>query len=337
MDPSIPLVVSQVNPDDLEGHPGHHRQPELLDDAARAAADGPPRLRRARAGRSSTRIRRSPAPAPTRSPNSKARSGPTSRASPSRRRSTPIRSPSTRCPRSMSSSITATRRRSGRSSARAARSSTCRTCGSRARRSGCRSSSRHSEAVHVETRDPITPDQARGCSGRCRGVVVQDDPSTIDLPACHRRGRQRRHLRRAGPDRPIDRRTAAGSRSGSSATTSARARPRTPSRSPRCSWSGTGCGRRPLAAVGRARRRGRGVASAVGRRGSGVTHAERRAALEVVAAEVRACTRCRLHETRTHAVPGRGARTPRSSSLARARASTRTDRAGRSSAAPAIC
>jgi len=37
-----------------------------------------------------------------------------------------------------------------------------------------------------------------------------------------------------------------------------------------------------------------------------VTHAERVAALEVVASEVRACTRCRLHETRTLAVPGEG-------------------------------
>ena len=31
---------------------------------------------------------------------------------------------------------------------------------------------------------------------------------------------------------------------------------------------------------------------------------ERQAALEVIASEVRACTRCRLHETRTLAVPG---------------------------------
>jgi DNA polymerase len=37
-----------------------------------------------------------------------------------------------------------------------------------------------------------------------------------------------------------------------------------------------------------------------------VTHAERRAALEAISAEVRACTRCRLHETRTNAVPGEG-------------------------------
>ncbi len=37
-----------------------------------------------------------------------------------------------------------------------------------------------------------------------------------------------------------------------------------------------------------------------------MTHAERETALEAVAAEVRTCTRCRLHETRTLAVPGEG-------------------------------
>jgi DNA polymerase len=37
-----------------------------------------------------------------------------------------------------------------------------------------------------------------------------------------------------------------------------------------------------------------------------VTHAERRTALEAVATEVRTCTKCRLHETRTLAVPGEG-------------------------------
>ena len=37
-----------------------------------------------------------------------------------------------------------------------------------------------------------------------------------------------------------------------------------------------------------------------------VTDAERRAALEAIATEVRDCTRCRLHETRTKAVPGEG-------------------------------
>jgi uracil-DNA glycosylase family 4 len=37
-----------------------------------------------------------------------------------------------------------------------------------------------------------------------------------------------------------------------------------------------------------------------------VTDAERQAALEAIAAEIRACTRCRLHEGRTRAVPGEG-------------------------------
>ena len=37
-----------------------------------------------------------------------------------------------------------------------------------------------------------------------------------------------------------------------------------------------------------------------------MTHDERLAALEEVASEVRSCTRCRLHETRTRAVPGEG-------------------------------
>jgi uracil-DNA glycosylase len=37
-----------------------------------------------------------------------------------------------------------------------------------------------------------------------------------------------------------------------------------------------------------------------------VTEAERRAALDAIGAEVAVCTRCRLHQTRTKAVPGEG-------------------------------
>lgn len=37
-----------------------------------------------------------------------------------------------------------------------------------------------------------------------------------------------------------------------------------------------------------------------------MTDVERREALEAIAAEVRACTNCRLHQTRTRAVPGEG-------------------------------
>src|SRR4029078_611512 len=40
--------------------------------------------------------------------------------------------------------------------------------------------------------------------------------------------------------------------------------------------------------------------------GHGVTDVERRVALEAIATEVRACTNCRLHGTRTRAVPGEG-------------------------------
>ena len=41
----------------------------------------------------------------------------------------------------------------------------------------------HSEAVHVETRDPITPERGpRAVRGRSTGVVVQDDPATSTYP-----------------------------------------------------------------------------------------------------------------------------------------------------------
>jgi aspartate-semialdehyde dehydrogenase len=40
----------------------------------------------------------------------------------------------------------------------------------------------HSEAVHVETRDPITPEQARRLFGAVDGVVVQDDPAAHEYP-----------------------------------------------------------------------------------------------------------------------------------------------------------
>ncbi len=40
----------------------------------------------------------------------------------------------------------------------------------------------HSEAVHVETSEPITPDRARQLFGSVPGVVVQDDPATHAYP-----------------------------------------------------------------------------------------------------------------------------------------------------------
>ncbi len=40
----------------------------------------------------------------------------------------------------------------------------------------------HSEAVHVETRDPITPERARRLFGAVSGVIVQDDPKSHTYP-----------------------------------------------------------------------------------------------------------------------------------------------------------
>jgi aspartate-semialdehyde dehydrogenase len=40
----------------------------------------------------------------------------------------------------------------------------------------------HSEAVHVETRDPITPDRAREVFAAVQGVIVQDDPASHEYP-----------------------------------------------------------------------------------------------------------------------------------------------------------
>ena len=40
----------------------------------------------------------------------------------------------------------------------------------------------HSEAVHVETRQPITPDRARTLMAAVPGVVIQDDPATSTYP-----------------------------------------------------------------------------------------------------------------------------------------------------------
>ena len=40
----------------------------------------------------------------------------------------------------------------------------------------------HSEAIHVETREPITPERARALFAAVPGVVVQDDPADHRYP-----------------------------------------------------------------------------------------------------------------------------------------------------------
>jgi aspartate-semialdehyde dehydrogenase len=63
----------------------------------------------------------------------------------------------------------------------------------------------HSEAVHVETRDPITPERARELVGRVPGVVVQDDPSSSTYPlASEAAGRDEIFVGRVRSDPSID-------------------------------------------------------------------------------------------------------------------------------------
>ena len=68
-----------------------------------------------------------------------------------------------------------------------------------------------------------------------------------------------------------------------------------------------------------------------------MTDAERQAALEAIAAEVRACTRCRLHETRTQAVPGEGDPDTEVVFVGEGPGFNEDRRDGRSSAARATC
>lgn len=44
----------------------------------------------------------------------------------------------------------------------------------------------HSEAVHVETRDPVTPAEARALMSRVKGVVIEDDPGANVYPLATR-------------------------------------------------------------------------------------------------------------------------------------------------------
>ena len=97
----------------------------------------------------------------------------------------------------------------------------------------------HSEAVHVETRDPITPGRGARLFAAVSGVVVQDDPAAHDYPLATEAAGSRRGVRRPGAPGPVDP-DGAASPSGSSRTTCARARRRTPWRSPRCSSSVAG-------------------------------------------------------------------------------------------------
>jgi aspartate-semialdehyde dehydrogenase len=63
----------------------------------------------------------------------------------------------------------------------------------------------HSEAVHVETRAPITPDRARELFAMVPGVVVQDDPEAHEYPlAIDAAGRDEIFVGRVRQDVSID-------------------------------------------------------------------------------------------------------------------------------------
>jgi aspartate-semialdehyde dehydrogenase len=62
----------------------------------------------------------------------------------------------------------------------------------------------HSEAVHVETRDPISPARARDLFGQVDGVVVQDDPGRAEYPlATHAGGTDEIYVGRVRQDASI--------------------------------------------------------------------------------------------------------------------------------------
>src|SRR4051794_3619180 len=134
---------------------------------------------------------------------------------------------------------------------------------------------------------------------RCARCRRPGRPVGTQLPARDRGRGPRRDLRRAGAARSVGRRrpgprTVGRLRQPSQGRRDERGRSR---RGAPRAWLGPpGCRSRRSAVQGSGRHRGHGV-----------TDVERQVALEAIAADVRACTNCRLHETRTHAVPGEGA------------------------------
>ena len=152
----------------------------------------------------------------------------------------------------------------------------------------------HSEAVHVETREPITPERARELFAAVPGVIVQDDPSTHDYPLATEAagrdeifvGRVRRDISIAD-DRGIAFWVVSDNLRKGAATNAVELAEALRERD----WI------KPAAARG-------AKPFAASARGHGVTDVERRTALEEIAAEVRVCTNCRLHQTRTQGRPG---------------------------------
>ena len=182
MDPTVPLVVSQVNPDDLEGHPGIVANPNcstmqlapvlmalrdtvglervvvdtyqsVSGTGADALAELEGQVRAHVAGEAPTRQRLS---APDR----------VQRAARDRRLP----------PQRLHQGGVEGRHREPQDPPPA------RTCGSRARRSASRSSSATPRRSTSRRATPITPERARELFAAVPGVVVQDDPAEHDYP-----------------------------------------------------------------------------------------------------------------------------------------------------------
>ena len=183
---------------------GDHRQPELLDDAARAAADGAARRGRPRAGRRRHLPVGRRAPATRRSTSSRTRSGPTPRAGRRSRASTRTRSRSTPCPQIdvfLDNGYTKEEWKVVTESRKILHLPDLRVSCTAVRVPGVRRPLRGGPRRDRATRS--RPSEARELFAAVPGVVVQDDPGDQRLPAGDRGRRDRRGLRRPRPAGPV--------------------------------------------------------------------------------------------------------------------------------------
>ena len=295
MDPPIPLVVSQVNPDDLEGHPGIIANPNCstmqLAPVLMALRDtvGPRAGRRrhlpVRVGDGRRRAGRArgpdPRPRDRRGPGRDRLPAPDRVQRPARDR----RLPANGYTKEEWKVVTENRKILHLPGP---------------------ADLVHGRA-HPGLRQPLRGGPRRDARADHAGARAR---AVRGGPGRRRPGRPLQHATRWRPRPPGATRSSSGgsgatsrsptiaaSPSGSSRTTCARAPRPTRSSLPRSSrerdWI------KPAAARG-------AKPFAAPPRGHGVTDVERRTALEEIAAEVRVCTNCRLHQTRTKAVPGEG-------------------------------
>ena len=303
MDPTIPLVVSQVNPDDLEGHPGIIANPNCstmqLVPVLMALRD----TRRARAGRrrhlpGGVRHRRRGDRA-----SSRARSGPTSPASRSRPRVYPHPIAFNALPQVdvfLDNGYTKEEWKVVTESRKILHLPDLRISCTAVRVPGLRRPLGGGPRRDARADRPRTGPASS--SRRSPGVVVQDDPSTSTYPlATDAAGTDEIFVGRVRQDPSIaDGRGLAfwvvsdNLRKGA-ATNAVQIAEVLVERG----WVRPGRRPRRRAVPGR-----EAEPAAIG--GVGVTHAERQAALEAIAAEVRACTRCRLARDPDERRPGRG-------------------------------